>query len=171
MKMRAALGVAAMVGMVFLASGCGAKKAEDMTPSVLRPDYRYMEALRYTKKGDISVSLENRAQIIATYLNPLAKKDQKEHHFFVRVYIENDFDEENRSGLFHPFYTLTLNGAEPKKIEKISYGEAVQMSMPFVKRWYRLYRVTFDPITSRRLSLRFAHRHDGEVVLDFENSE
>ncbi len=151
--------------------GCAAKKSVE-APSVLKPDRRYLEALRHTQRGDISVSLENKAQIIATYLNPLDERRYKDAEaFFVRIYIDNDFEDENRSGLFNPYYRLTLNGDEPKKIQKIEYDEAAAMDMPFVKKWYKLYIVEFNASQKRNLDLKLTHPEFGSAVLRFRNSD
>ncbi|MRI83243.1 MAG: hypothetical protein C6I00_02375 [Nitratiruptor sp.] len=140
------------------------------TPSLLHPDPLYLEAMRHTQKGDITLSLENKALIIATYLNPMEEGDRKEERFFVRVYIDNDFEESNRSGLFHPGFKIALNGYPPTKIETIDHQHLLAKTMPFTQRWYRLYLVHFPAIAEDRLTLRFWHRDYGSALLAFEKS-
>ena len=164
---RAGYLLAAALLLIF--GGCSEKQVS--TPSVLSPDKRYMEALRHTQKGDIAISLENKAQIIATYLNPIDKKYRGGEFFFVRVYIDNDFEDENRSGLYNPYYSLTLDGAAPQKIESVAHDEAAAMDMPFVQKWYKLYVVEFPKSDAGQLRLTFSHRDFGAAELVFQNHD
>ncbi len=143
--------------------GCSSKELR-----VFAEDKPYIEAMRYTKKGDILLSLEHKAMIIATYLNPLTNKDDKEY-FFVRVFIDNDFEDENRSGLFNPSYSLTLNGQKPLKITKLSTDSELAKRMPFIEPWYHLYLVTFAKSEDERLELTFRNDAVGQAVLTFRN--
>ncbi|MRJ02482.1 MAG: hypothetical protein C6I05_03440 [Epsilonproteobacteria bacterium] len=148
--------------------GCG-KKVE--RPNVLRPDPVYVEAMRHTEKGDIAISLENKALIIATHLNPMDREKYRgRERFFIRVYIDNDFDDENRSGLFHPGFSLTLNGHPPTRIEKIDYDAPLAKKMPFTQKWYHLYLVTFPESQEEKLILTLSHPDYGSARLTFPNS-
>ncbi|NPA04051.1 MAG: hypothetical protein GXO61_04235 [Epsilonproteobacteria bacterium] len=144
-----------LFALLFLLLGCNSKE----TLSVFEPDKPYMEAMRWTAKGDISVSLENKALIIATYLNPIERKTGNER-FFIRVYIDNDFDDPKKAGLFHPGYKLLLNGIEPLKIEELEYENPLVKKMPFVEKWYRFYIVEFPK-----------QEEEEELRLTFENEE
>lgn len=147
-----------------LLAGCSCKNT-----NFFAPDKYYAEALRYTQKGDIAISLENKALIIATYLNPLKKRTQGDEEFFVRVYIDNDFDDPKKSGLFHPGYTLTLNGQKPSAIEEVDKESELAKSMPAVLPWYKLYRVRFPHTEAKTLRLEFANAKYGKVVLSYPN--
>ena len=149
--------------VAILLIGCSSKELH-----IFAEDKPYVEAMRYTKKGDILLSLENRALIIATYLNPLQKKRDKEY-FFVRVYIDNDFEDENRSGLFNPNYSLTLNDQKPLKIIKVSRDSNLAKKMPFIEPWYHLYVVTFKKSTQKQLKLIFQNDVAGKALLVFQN--
>ena len=52
---------------LFLFTGCGYKNGF----AFFSKDKPYEKAISYTKKGEIVVSMENKAFIIATYLNPI----------------------------------------------------------------------------------------------------
>lgn len=149
--------------LVALFAGCAHKNEI----KIFAEDKPYVEALRYTKKGSIAISLENKAQIIATYLNPLEHKNDKEY-FFVRVYIDNDFEEAKKAGLFHPGYTLTLNGQKPLQIKELSHDSLLAKSMPLVEPWYRLYLVVFPKTHTKKLTLTFSNKAYGSVSLEFE---
>ncbi len=154
--------LAVAVGIIFL-SGC-AKKEELKIFSVDRP---YAEALRWSKKGDIAISLENKALLIATYLNPIQKKRDKEY-FFVRVYIDNDFEEPKKAGLFHPGYFLKLNDQKPLEIKELDFESELAKRMPFVQKWYHIYLVTFPKTQSKELRLIFGNSAYGTTTLPFQ---
>lgn len=150
---------------VLLLVGCSSKDLK-----VFAEDKPYVEAMRYTKKGDILLSLEDKAMIIATYLNPLQNRSDKEY-FFVRVYIDNDYEDEKKAGLFNPHYSLKLNGKKPLKIVKLSFDSEFAKTMPFVEPWYHLYIVTFPKIKDKHLKLTFQNDAAGQVSLAFVNYE
>jgi len=156
-----------LVGLValLLLGGCAKKELK-----IFSVDKPYAEALRWTKKGDIAISLENKALIIATYLNPLRKKWDKEY-FFVRVYIDNDFDDPKKAGLYHPGYYLKLNDSEPLEIKELDFESELAKTMPFVQKWYHIYLVTFEKTENKELKLRFGNKDYGEVVLLFRKPE
>ena len=156
-----------LVGLValFLLGGCAKKELK-----IFSVDKPYAEALRWSKKGDIAISLENKALIIATYLNPLQKRWDKEY-FFVRVYIDNDFDDPKKAGLFHPGYHIRLNGHEPLSIEELDFESELAKSMPFVQKWYHIYLVTFPKVEDKELRLIFGHEDYGDVVLTFQKPQ
>ncbi len=148
--------------LLLLMAGC-AQKEELHVFSIDKP---YVAALRHTQKGDISISLENKALIIATYLDPLQKREDKEY-FFVRVYIDNDFDDPKRAGLFHPGYELRLDGKKPLEIKELDKDDPLVKSMPLCEPWYHFYLVTFPKTESNSLTLTFSNKDYGSVQLHF----
>ena len=153
-----------LVAVFFL--GCSQKEE---VVNLLKKDRVYTEALRNTQKGDILLSLENKAQIIATYLNEF-NDSYEDETFFVRVYIDNDFDDENRSGLFHPGYTLALNSQKPLEIKILDKENLLVKTLPFTQPWYHYYLVKFKRVEEDMLNLRFANENYGETILTFEKS-
>ena len=150
----------------FLLVGCAHK--EELR--IFSVDKSYVEALRYTKKADLAISLENKALLIATYLNPLGKCSKDKECFFVRVYIDNDFDDPQKAGLFHPGYTLTLNGHKPLTIKELDKETLLVKQMPLCEPWYHFYLVTF-PKVQPPLQLTFSHPTYGSVTLPFAKEE
>ncbi len=138
---------------------------------VFSVDKSYVEALRYTKKGDIAISLENKALIIATYLNPLHRCDKDKECFFVRVYIDNDFDDPKKAGLFHPGYSLRLNGHKPLALKELDKENLLVKQMPLCEPWYHFYLVTFPVIKKSKLTLIFSHKAYGSTALVFSKEE
>ncbi len=149
-----------------LFAGCSTKVSK---PSVLKPDRYYLNALRYTQKGDLAISLENRALLIATYLNPIEKKFQDGEWFFIRVYIDNDFIDEKKAGLFHPGFLLMLHGQKPLQIEPLKAEDELVKKMPFTQKWYRYYLVKFPKSTKKELVLTFSNPQIGQMRLTFPN--
>ncbi|WP_281951050.1 hypothetical protein [Nitrosophilus kaiyonis] len=142
-------------------TGCAQKSGF----SFFSKDKPYERAITYTKKGEIVVSMENKAFIIATYLNPI-KNYKDGEYFFVRVYIANDFSDEEKSGLFNPKYHLSLNNSKPLDIKKLTNEDSLSKEMPMVKPWYKLYLVKF-PKTVGTKKLIFKSDDYGQTVLIF----
>lgn len=138
---------------------------------VFSVDKSYVEALRYTKKGDIAISLENKALCIATYLNPLHRCDKDKECFFVRVYIDNDFDDPKKAGLFHPGYSLRLDGHEPLAVKELDKEDLLVKQMPLCEPWYHFYLVTFPALKESKLTLIFSHKVYGSTALVFSKEE
>ena len=128
-------------------------------------DKPYEKAISYTKKGEIVVSMENKAFIIATYLNPIKNYTDGEY-FFVRVYIANDFSDEEKSGLYNPKYHIYLNEKAPIEIKKLSMEDMLSKEMPMVKPWYKLYVVKFPKIEGKK-RLIFKSDDYGQTELIF----
>lgn len=151
-----------LIAVIFILSGCGQKNGF----SFFNKDRPYEKAMSWTKEGNIIVSMENKAFIIATYLNPIYKDYNDGDYFFVRVYINNDFEEENRSGLFNPKYHIYLNGKKPLKIKRLNEDDILAKEMPMVKKWYKMYLVKF-PKTGESKKLIFKSDDYGQTVLTF----
>ncbi len=160
MKSRFLLALFTLFALSF--SGCGQKSGF----SFFSEDRPYERAIGYTKKGEIIVSMENKAFLIATYLNPIYEKYNDGEYFFVRVYIDNDFSKENMSGLHNPKYHLLLNGNEPLEIKRLSMEDPLVKEMPMVKPWYKIYLVKF-PKESKKLNLVLKSDDYGQTTLTF----
>ncbi len=149
------------LAMVLL-SGCGPKEL----PSIISADKQYTESLRYTQKCSFDISLEEKALFIVTYLNPIEHKKDKEY-FFVRTFIDNDFEDDTKAGLHHPGVTITLNGQKPLQIKELSKEDKLVKSMPFTQEWYRYYLVTFPKSKSKELKLTITFAPYGKKELRF----
>ncbi|WP_187648360.1 hypothetical protein [Nitrosophilus labii] len=148
---------------LFLFNGCGYKNGF----AFFSKDKPYEKAISYTKKGEIVVSMENKAFIIATYLNPIYKRYEDGDYFFVRVYISNDFEDDKKNGLLNPKYHLLLNDQEPTMIKELSREDILTKEMPMVKPWYKIYLVKF-PKDSGVKKLHFKSDDYGQTVLIFQ---
>lgn len=151
-----------LIAAIFILTGCGEKNGF----SFFNKDKPYEKAMSYTKEGDIVVSMENKAFIIATYLNPIYKQYNDGDYFFVRIYINNDFEDENRSGLFNPTYHLYLNGKKPIKIKRLNENDLLAKEMPMEKAWYKIYLVKFSKASEVK-KLIFKSDNYGQTVLSF----
>jgi len=143
-------------------TGCAQKSGF----SFFHKDKPYEMAIGHTRKGEIVVSMENKAFIIATHLNPLYKKYSDGEYFFVRVYITNDFEDEDKSGLFNQKYHIFLNNNKPLEIRVVPKDDILVKEMPMVKPWYKLYLVKF-PKVGKKLKLIFKSDDYGETQLIF----
>ncbi|BAF69910.1 hypothetical protein [Nitratiruptor sp. SB155-2] len=141
--------------------GCG-----NTLPSIISKDTQYTEALRYTKKTTFDISLEEKALFIATYLNPLEKKGDGEY-FFVRTFIDNDFEEAEKAGLHHPGVKITLNGKPPVQIRELKKEDILVKQMPFTQQWYRYYLVRFPKQKQSQLKFTISFDDYGQKVLLF----
>lgn len=135
--------VVAPILAAFILSGCQTYNAFDM----FKKDDSYEKALMETKNAQIINSLETKAKISATYLNPLYPAEYKDgEYFFVGVYIPNDYDSPKNAGLFNKEYRLaTKGGIEAKIVQEILKKEQNELyrKMPHTDVWSRYYVVSF----------------------------
>ena len=89
----------------------------------------------------------------------------------MRVFIDNDFDESSKAGLFNPKYHIYLDDSEPLEIKELSMEDELAKSMPLVKKWYRIYLVKFSKTKSQTLKLVFKSDDYGQIRLIFEKGE
>lgn len=124
--------------------------------SVLGKDRFYEDALNKTVSVQLLNSLETKAKISATHLNPLMpEKFSEGESFFVGVYIPDDYDKVESTGLFNAQFNLFLKGEKgellkPQKIEPIKKREdsEIYKKMPLTDAWSRYYIVTFKKAES-----------------------
>lgn len=152
----------ALVIVALMFGGCGPKEL----PSIISKDKQYAESLRYTKKVSFDISMEEKALFIATYLNPIEHKKGNEE-FFVRTFIDNDFEEESKAGLHHPGVRIALNGQKPMKIIELTKENQLVKKMPFTQTWYRYYLVVFPENKSKELKLKITFSPYGSKELLF----
>jgi hypothetical protein len=163
--------------------GCSAKKEEchvkersDFGQLFTRDDI-YHTSLVNTQKAQLIASLETKALLTATYLNPVfskrkCKKDFVEpmddgEYFFVGVYIADSEDHEfNTKG-----YSLTLNGLSPVDVVKLDKDDPLRYEMPMVDNWSTYYKVKFKKSPKNNFSLIFGNDRFGKDILNYSKEE
>lgn len=146
-----------------LLSGCATKSG------FFSEDIRYQSALSHTKKGEIYNSLEMKASIVATYLNPTLVRCEREdaEAFLVAIYIDEDSSDASKQGLKNESYLLTLDGNKPRSVRALDYHDDMIQVAPFRNRWSDYYIVKFDKEISKDLQMQYLHKSYGKVILSF----
>ncbi|MGE4399728.1 MAG: hypothetical protein AB7D29_09435 [Campylobacterales bacterium] len=153
-------GIATALCAALLFGGCQTYNAFDM----FKKDEHYEKALKETRNAQIINSMETKAKITATYLNPLYPSRYSDaEYFFVGVYIPDDYDKKEESGLYNKDYSLSMTVAAKK--EELKLGEQAALpstvqakivetivkldqnelykKMPHTDAWSRYYVVSF----------------------------
>jgi len=151
-----------VAGLLFC-TGCSDKSG------LFTPDLMEEKALTLTKKGEIYNSLEIKAALIATYLNPLLKRyrDADRAHFLISLHIDNDFTDPKKAGLNNPDYTLTLNGAAPLAIKPLKEDDPLMKIAPVKTLWAHHYLVTFPKHEDKALKMVLKSVRYGSSLLTF----
>jgi hypothetical protein len=149
---------------LFLSGGCASKSG------LLAPDLLEEKALSFTQKAQIYNSLEIKASLIATYLNPLLKTydNDKRAHFLMSVFIDNDYNEPEKQGLFNPDYSITLNGEKPISIKPLDKEDDLMKIAPVQNVWLHYYLVTFPKPASGKMEIVFKSQRFGSSSLIVE---
>ena len=144
-------------------SGCAQKEG------LFAPDTFENRALAKTRKGEIYNSLEIKASIVATWLNPLLSefKNEKNACFLVTVFIDDDFEDPKKQGLNNPDYVLTLEGKEPVSVKPLSEDDPLVKMAPLKMMWGHNYLACFPDPGSKTMRMRFTSRRYGVSVLTF----
>ena len=152
--------------LLFFSFGCSQKS------SFLKEDKEQQSAMMYTKKGELYNSLEIKASIVSTYLNPTQAqfKDSKEEVFLISIFIDNDSSNPKFHGIYNPDYTLTLNGKKSKSIKKLEFEDDLIKMAPIRNRWSVYYLVSFDKTDDEKLVMNFKNDAYGEVVLEYSKA-
>ncbi len=153
-----------LLGMVLLLSGCATKSG------FFSPDVLEQQALSYTKKAQIYNSLEIKATIVATYLNPLLKEyDKKDDSIFlISFFIDEDSSDPKKQGLYNQEYKLTLNGNLPQKIEPLKQNDDLIKLLPIKNMWSHYYLVRFEKPASKELHMILESKRFGSATMDFQ---
>lgn len=154
----------------FLLGGCQTYSAFE----ALKKDDYYEKALLQTKSAQIINSLETKAKITATRLNPLYPDKYKDgEYFYVGVYIPDDYDKNDSAGLFNKEYKLYLKG-DGGYMEPLSVNETIKKEQnelykkaPIKDNWSRYYTVSFAKQKTDALTLKLFSPY-GEALLNFQ---
>lgn len=147
--------------------GCSAKKEASHTKDVSK-DEMYHNSLVNTQKAQLKASLETKALLTATYLNPLFIEPMQDgEYFFVGVYITDSEEHQfNTKG-----YSLTLNGLEPIEVIKLDKSDPLHSEMPMVDNWSSYYKVKFKKSPKDNFSLIFENDRFGKDILNYSKEE
>ena len=148
---------------LFLGSGCALKNG------FFAPDMVEEKALSFTQKAQIYNSMEMKASLVATYLNPLLKTygSDERVYFMMSIFIDDDFKDFNKQGLFNPDYTITLNGQNPISIKPLDKDDMLLKIAPVKNVWSHYYLVTFHKPKTDKMELLFKSQRYGASVLTF----
>lgn len=177
-------GVATALLAAFVFGGCQTYDAFDM----FKKDEHYEKAIKETRSAQIVNSMETKAKITLTYLNPIYPSRYSDaEYFFVGLYIPDDYDKKEQAGLFNKDYLLSMR-VTPKK-DDVKLGEKaaeasdvqakvvetitkpdqheIYKKMPHTDAWSRYYIVSF-PKQDKDMQLNVKLKGlDGVAVLNF----
>ena len=156
-------------------SACSIKENSNIA-QLFKKDDIYHVSLMNTKKAQLIASLETKALLTATYLNPVfdyieygestANRHQEEF-FFVGVYItDSEVHEFNSRG-----YILMLNGKKPIGIQKLKKDDPLRYQMPMINNWSTYYKVKFPKVEGNNLKLTFENGRFGKDTLTYSKKE
>lgn len=153
-----------LMALLLLLNGCGSRNAL----GYFKKDQYFEDAMTQLQTGTIVQALQTRAVINAVYLNGVDSKTYHgDEYFFIAVYIDNDFFDDAKRGLFNENYSLTLNGAKALKITPLDDDNALRRSMPLAARWNEYYLVRFEESESSKMGLKLASKRYGEIILNY----
>jgi hypothetical protein len=167
-----------LLSSLLLLNSCSEKNKSNMH-QLFNQDDIYHISLLNTEKAQLIASLETKALLTATYLNPVYSRekckdfrDDSSHlcedvsdgeYFFVGVFIPNSKTHHfNNKG-----YSLVLNGKKPLEIKKLEKDDSLKYEMPMVDNWSTYYRVKFPIANSKKFNLLFSSDRFGVDKLEF----
>lgn len=150
---------------ILIFSGC----SEKINLDILNKDKHYENALQYTKRGEISVSLETKAVITATYLNSVdADIYTGDDYFLIGIYIPDD--DKYSNSLINPNAKLTLNGKGFKTIELVQENSEEYKRFAFLHKWAKYYKVKFEQQDLAFIELIYEDKRYGKTILKFDKN-
>jgi len=152
--------------VIFLFMGGCAQKVGLLTPDVVAK-----KALAFTKKAEIYNSLEIKASMVVSYLNPILKeykeKDKTKVYFLISLFIDNDYADREKQGLFNPDYTLFLNGQTPMEVSKLKENNDLIKIAPIQNMWSSYYLVSFEKPQTKDMKMELKSQRFGTSGLTF----
>ena len=160
---------------LFFFNGCTIKENSSLE-QLFKKDDIYHISLVNTQKAQLIASLETKALLTATYLNPVYTSDNCKNfcmsvvgaeYFFVGVFItDSDKNEFNSRG-----YLLTLNGQKPLKITELDKNDPLRYEMPMMNNWSTYYKVKFPMVQGKKLELTFENDRFGKDILNYSKAQ
>jgi uncharacterized membrane protein YobD (UPF0266 family) len=156
-------------------TACNIKEDSNIA-QLFKKDDIYHISLLNTQKAQLIASLETKALLTATYLNPVyAHANCKNcrisikngEYFFIGIYINNSKTHHfNNKG-----YALTLDGVAPIEIKKLDKDDPLKYEMPMVDNWSTYYMVKFPRSNMSKFNLIFESDRFGKDTLEFEQAK
>lgn len=132
-------------------------------------DTHFERAMHNLRTGTMVMALETKAILHAIYLNAVDPQTYSEgEYFFIGTYIDNDFYDQAKQGLFNPQYWLKLNGIEALHVQELDEHSELRKNMPLLARWNRYFLVKFPPATTDALTLTFSNVRFGKITLQYD---
>jgi len=160
-----------LLSSVLLFSACSIKENSNLA-QLFKKDDIYHISLMHTKKAQLIASLETKALLTATYLNPVfdyieckeaCVSTPDAEYFFVGVYItDSEVHEFNTKGYF-----LKLNGKKPLGVQKLEKDDPLRYQMPMINNWSTYYKVKFPRVEGNDLELTFENDRFGKDTLTY----
>jgi len=165
-----------MISMILGFSGCSSITDNPNMKQLLTKDDIYHTSLINTHKAQLIASLETKALLTATYLNPVVEQNpdwrsfqfnpHDGEYFFVGVYISDSKEHSfNTKG-----YKLTLNNQEPIEVKAIGKNDPLRYEMPMVDNWSNYYLVKFRANSEDEQKLIFESERFGEDVIVYSKA-
>lgn len=152
-------------------TGCQIKEDSNIS-QLFKKDDIYHISLLNTQKAQLIASLETKALLTATYLNPVYSHQNCKNfcvdiedgeHFFVGIYINNS----KKHYFNNKGYSLKLNGFKPIEVKKLDKDDPLRYEMPMVDNWSTYYKVKFPSTSSKDFTLIFESDRFGKDTLPF----
>jgi hypothetical protein len=161
---------------LLLTTGCSMiEKNSNNFSQLFTKDDIYHISLINTHKAQLIASLETKALLTATYLNPVYTHENCKNfcmdvsggeYFFVGVFISNSkshrFDQKG--------YSLTLDGMKPLEVKELDKDDPLRYEMPMVDNWSTYYKVKFPKIDKEEFALIFENDRFGKDELYFSKN-
>jgi len=164
-----------LLSSLFLMGGCTLKENSNIS-QLFKKDDIYHISLMNTKKAQLIASLETKALLTATYLNPVYSHENCKNlcmnvddaeYFFVGVYVtDTEINEFNNRG-----YLLTLNGSAPIDIKELDNNDPLRYQMPMMNNWSTYYKVKFPYVENNQLELTFENDRFGKDLLTYSKGQ
>ena len=164
-----------LLSTIFIIGGCSLKENSNIA-QLFKKDDIYHISLLNTQKAQLIASLETKALLTATYLNPVYDHDKGRNfsmdvsdgeYFFIGVFISGSKKHHfNAKG-----YSLTLNGAKAIEVKKLKKDDPLRYEMPMVDNWSTYYRVKFPTSDLKTFNLIFESDRFGKDKLTFVKEE
>jgi hypothetical protein len=161
-----------LVAIVILITGCTTK--QDGILSMLSIDNAHEKALGQTQSAQIINSLELRAKITATYLNPLYPDKYKDNEwFFVGVYVPHDSGKAKPNDINRTDYKLMLKVGDQNlsaiNAQVVDKKSAFFKQMPHTDNWSRYYIIEFPKSSPKiyNMTLMLISEEYGTAKMDF----